>query len=70
MSLLWRLIVDADLRSRNTFGVAARAPWLIEVRNSAALGEVLALPELQEPHRWCWAGAATCCLPAIPKPRP
>ena len=47
MSLLWRLTADADLRSRNTFGVAARAPWLVEVRDSGALGEVLALPELQ-----------------------
>lgn len=47
MSLPWRLTADADLRSRNTFGVAARAPWLVEVRDSSALGEVLALPELQ-----------------------
>ena len=47
MSLLWRLTADADLRSRNTFGVAARAPWLLEVRASGALGEALALPELR-----------------------
>jgi len=43
----WRLTADADLRSRNTFGVAARAPWLAEVSDSSALGEVLALPELR-----------------------
>jgi len=44
----WRLIADADLQSRNTFGVAARAPWLVEVEDAGALGEVLALPELQD----------------------
>ena len=43
----WRLIANADLQSRNTFGVAACAPWLVEVRNADALGEVLALPELR-----------------------
>ena len=43
----WRLIANADLQSRNTFGVAARAPWLLEVEDAAALGEVLSLPELQ-----------------------
>ena len=47
MSPRWRLTADADLRSRNTFGVAARAPWLVEVVDIRALGEVLALPELQ-----------------------
>ena len=44
----WRLIANADLQSRNTFGVAARAPWLVEVEDAGALGEVLALPELQD----------------------
>ncbi len=43
----WRLTAHADLRSRNTFGVAARAPWLVEVQDAHALEEVLALPELQ-----------------------
>ena len=43
----WRLIANADLQSRNTFGVAARAPWLVEVEDATALGEVLSLPELQ-----------------------
>ena len=47
MSPQWRLTADADLRSRNTFGVAVRAPWLVEVSDSRALGEVLALPDLQ-----------------------
>ena len=43
----WRLIANADLQSRNTFGVPACAPWLVEVQDADALGEVLALPELQ-----------------------
>ena len=47
MNRRWRVTADADLRSRNTFGVAARAPWLVEVNDSHALGDVLALPELQ-----------------------
>ena len=47
MNPRWRVTADADLRSRNTFGVAARARWLVEVSDSHALGEVLALPELQ-----------------------
>lgn len=32
-----RQVADADLRSRNTFDVAARAPWLVEVDDAAAL---------------------------------
>jgi UDP-N-acetylmuramate dehydrogenase len=47
MNPRWRLTADADLRSRNTFGVAARAPWLAEVNDGGALGEVLALPEFR-----------------------
>ena len=43
----WRLIANADLQSRNTFGVAACAPLLVEVEEAGALGEVLALPELR-----------------------
>ncbi|MEO8367270.1 MAG: UDP-N-acetylmuramate dehydrogenase [Pseudoxanthomonas sp.] len=42
----WRLIANADLRARNTFGVAACAPLLVEVSEANSLGEVLALPEL------------------------
>ncbi|GHA70131.1 UDP-N-acetylmuramate dehydrogenase [Cognatilysobacter bugurensis] len=38
---------DADLTGRNTFGVAARAPWLVEVADAARLPEVFALPQLQ-----------------------
>jgi UDP-N-acetylmuramate dehydrogenase len=33
----YRLVDDADLASRNTFGVAARAPLLVEVDDAAAL---------------------------------
>ncbi|MET0655962.1 MAG: UDP-N-acetylmuramate dehydrogenase [Pseudoxanthomonas sp.] len=50
----WRLTADADLRSRNTFGVAAHAPWLVEISDENAVGEVLALPGL--------AGAAPLVL--------
>jgi UDP-N-acetylmuramate dehydrogenase len=46
MSSGWQLTADADLRARNTFHVAARAPWLVEVRDSRALGEALASPPL------------------------
>lgn len=42
----FRLHRDADLRPRNSFGVAARAPLLVEVEDHAALAEVLALPAL------------------------
>lgn len=32
-----RLLRDADLRTLNSFGVAARAPWLVEVADAAML---------------------------------
>jgi UDP-N-acetylmuramate dehydrogenase len=41
-----RITRDADLTRRNTFGVAARAPWLIEVDDAARLPDVFARPEL------------------------
>ncbi len=44
----WRLTVNATLQSRNTFGVAATAPWLVEVADTAALAEALSLPQLRE----------------------
>lgn len=44
----YRLLADASLRSRNTLGVEARAPWLAEVRDSHALPELLALPEMAD----------------------
>ena len=37
MSRAFRLVPDADLSARNTFGVAARAPLLLEVADVAAL---------------------------------
>lgn len=45
-----RIHRDADLRSLNTFGVAARAPLLVEVDDAGdgvALSHALGLPELQ-----------------------
>ena len=40
----YRLTANAPLRDRNTFGVQASAPWLVEVDDASALGEVMALP--------------------------
>ena len=42
MSDSFRLLQPADLRPRNTFGVAARAHRLIEVLDAAALPQALA----------------------------
>lgn len=47
MSPGYRLVEDANLRRRNTFGVAARAPLLAEVQDNAALAHVLARPEFR-----------------------
>lgn len=46
MSGAMRITRDADLTARNTFGVAARAPWLVEVDEAAALPDALRRPEL------------------------
>jgi len=40
-----RIVRDASLQSRNTFGVAARAPVLVEVADTTALPTLLADPE-------------------------
>ena len=42
----YRVTANASLRARTTFGVPARAPWLIEIDDATALDEVLALPEV------------------------
>ena len=42
MSVAFRVFHDADLRARNTFGVAARAPLLVEVGDAACLPDVFA----------------------------
>ncbi len=42
MSVACRVSRDADLRARNTFGVAARAPVLVEVDDASGLAEVFA----------------------------
>ncbi|PZQ29926.1 MAG: UDP-N-acetylenolpyruvoylglucosamine reductase, partial [Stenotrophomonas acidaminiphila] len=44
----YRITANASLRERTTFGVPARALWLIEVDDAAALDEVLALPQVLE----------------------
>ena len=48
MNSRWRLSANAPLQARNTFGIAANAPWLVEVSDGDALQEVLALPELRD----------------------
>ena len=42
MSVAFRVVEDADLRARNTFGVAARAPVLVEVDDIASLPDAFA----------------------------
>jgi UDP-N-acetylmuramate dehydrogenase len=42
-----RITRDADLTARNTFGVAARAPWLVEIGDARLLPDVLQRPELR-----------------------
>ena len=44
----YRLIENARLDARNTFGVPARAPLLVEVGNSAALPELFSYPMLRD----------------------
>jgi UDP-N-acetylmuramate dehydrogenase len=48
MSKPFRLTENAALDRRNTFAIAARAPWLVEIADTAALPEILALPQLQD----------------------
>ena len=40
MSVGYRIVHGADLRARNSFGVAARAPLLVEIDDAAALPDV------------------------------
>ncbi|WP_119718992.1 UDP-N-acetylmuramate dehydrogenase [Cognatilysobacter tabacisoli] len=47
MSEAVRVTRDAPLRTRNTFGVDARAPWLVEVADAARLPEALSAPPLR-----------------------
>src|SRR5918993_4721156 len=44
----YRLIEDARLDARNTFGVAARAPLLVEVADAAALPELFGYSMLRD----------------------
>ena len=43
VSATFRLQADADLGRRNTFGVLARAPWLLEVDDNTVLAQALDL---------------------------
>ena len=44
----YRLVENAKLDARNTFGVAARAPLLVEVADAAALPELFGYPMLRD----------------------
>lgn len=46
MTTGYRITPNASLRERTTFGVPARAPWLIEIDDAAALDEVFTLPQV------------------------
>ena len=48
MTDAFRIVRDAPLRDRNTFGVEAVAPWLVEVADAAGLPQVLQRPELRD----------------------
>src|SRR5690606_4580917 len=47
MTALYQLVRDADLTRRNTFGVPARAPWLLQVNDSTTLPDALVLDQLR-----------------------
>jgi UDP-N-acetylmuramate dehydrogenase len=49
MSPPFRVLRDAPLQARNTFGVAVRAPLLAEVADAAALPELLSRQPFHEP---------------------
>ncbi|MEP6908723.1 MAG: UDP-N-acetylmuramate dehydrogenase [Pseudoxanthomonas sp.] len=62
----WRVTADADLRSRNTFGVGARAPLLVEIQDGRMLAEVLALPELRDTPPLVLGGGSNLLFAADP----
>ncbi|RZA34037.1 MAG: FAD-binding protein [Lysobacteraceae bacterium] len=66
MTSPWRATADADLRSRNTFGVAARAPLLVELKDPRALGEVLALPGMRDAWPMVLGGGSNLLFAADP----
>ena len=48
MSTGYRLVENARLDARNTFGVAARAPMLVEVSDTSALAELFGYAMLRD----------------------
>lgn len=61
MNHAWRLTPDAPLQQRNTFGVVATAPWLLELHDSRALPDALALPQLRDAP-WLLLGSGSNLL--------
>ncbi|HZH43046.1 MAG TPA: UDP-N-acetylmuramate dehydrogenase [Lysobacter sp.] len=66
MSEAIRVLRDAALRTRNTFGVEARAPWLVEVADARALPDALARPELQGAPPLVLGGGSNLLIAADP----
>ena len=61
-----RIVRDAPLAGRNTFRVAARAPWLVEVSDSAALPDALQRPELRDGVALVLGGGSNLLFAADP----
>jgi UDP-N-acetylmuramate dehydrogenase len=67
MSTGFRLTENAALDRRNTFAIAARAPWLVEIADPAALPEVLALPQLREASALVLGGGSNLLFAGNPE---
>ncbi|CAN5677701.1 UDP-N-acetylmuramate dehydrogenase [soil metagenome] len=66
MNLGYRLLEDADLGARNTFGVAARAPLLAEIEDAAALPALLGQLALRSLPRLVLGGGSNLLFAADP----
>jgi len=62
----WTLTADAPLQGRNTFGVAARAPWLLAVHDAEALPQALDLPPLRDAPLLLLGGGSNLLLAGDP----
>ena len=67
MSSAYRLIENARLDARNTFGVAARAPLLIEVSDAAALPELFGYAMLRDGPALVLGGGSNLLFAGDPK---
>ena len=67
MTQQYRLTAQADLGSRNTFGIAARATPLVEIQDVDALPEVLALPAFRDAIPLVLGGGSNLLFAADPQ---